>query len=146
MAKRIAALYSTSVQLSDAPINPDFIVEGAPVARAHLLVRGTFGLTRTVIWDCTAGKFNWVYDFDETCYFTEGEAIIDDGVNGPRKITPGDVAFFPKGSTANWHVENYIKKIAFCQPVMPDFAGRALGVLRFLNGLRKPAGEPKPAF
>lgn len=133
MVRRNSSFFSTDVELKEAPINRDFILEGEPQARNHVLSRGSDGLSQTIVWECTTGKFNWVYNIDETCYFIEGSAIIDDGVNGPRTLSAGDVAFFPAGSTAHWHVENYVKKVAFCQRVLPAVAARAIGVLRAMK-------------
>ena len=36
-----------------------------------------------------------------------------------RRFGPGDVIFFPAGSTATWDVESYVRKVAFCRKVLP---------------------------
>jgi uncharacterized cupin superfamily protein len=136
MSEACIRFASANVELRPAPINPSFITEGNPVARTGSLAVGSDGWAFSVVWDCTAGKFNWIYDFDETCFFLEGSAIIDDGVNGPRRICPGDVAFFPNGSTAAWHVEEYVKKVAFCHFPVAAFAQLPIKVLRKLGRKR----------
>ena len=61
-----------------------------------------------------------------------------------RTLRPGDVAFFPSGSVTLWHVETYVRKLAFCRHAMPvplGFALRAFNKLKALAGLG-PAAAP----
>jgi uncharacterized protein len=55
-----------NVDLKPSPIEPSWIIEGNPEARSHVLSTSACGNTRTIIWSCTEGKFNWYYDVDET--------------------------------------------------------------------------------
>jgi hypothetical protein len=71
------------------------------------------------MWDCTAGRFNWYYDVDETLYVIEGSVTIKDDAGLTHRVSAGDTVFFPAGSHAEWHVENYIRKIAFCRAPLP---------------------------
>jgi hypothetical protein len=131
---------STNTALAPAPINPDWIRDGKPVARNRVLQRSSDGLACTILWECTAGKFEWHYDIDETINILEGNVIVSDDKNPERRLGPGDVVFFPNGSRANWHVESYVRKIAFCQKTLPGFANFPIAVLRKLKGmLRGPA-------
>ena len=70
---------STEVSLGSSPINADWILEGNPIARNRVISRSSDSLACTIIWDCTAGKFNWVYDIDETVHILEGSVIVSDG-------------------------------------------------------------------
>jgi uncharacterized protein len=82
-----------------------------------------------MVWDCTAGKFVWTYQVDETIHFLEGSVTIT--VNGKtRKLGAGDIAFFPAGTAAFWDVETYVRKIAFCQKPMPKMFGMPLRLAR----------------
>ncbi len=45
-------------------------------------------------------------------------------------LKAGDIAFFPSGSTAHWHVENYVRKVAYCQKPVPSPLGLPLRALR----------------
>ena len=54
------------------PINPAWITDGAPVARAAVLTESADGRMRSGIWDCTAGRFEWHFAFDETVQILEG--------------------------------------------------------------------------
>ena len=65
------------------------------------------------MWDCTAGRFNWYYDGDETIYVIEGSVTVTDRGGVTRSLNAGDTAFFPAGSSAEWTVNKYVRKIAF---------------------------------
>src|ERR1700761_7613770 len=109
MSQQPAALSSvamiasaTDVALQPAPITPSWVRAGRPRANNAILSRSTDGMATTIVWDCTAGEFEWTYNIDETIYFLEGSAIISDGVSPPRRFGPGDVLFLPRGSVAYW--------------------------------------------
>jgi uncharacterized cupin superfamily protein len=125
--------FSTTTALRSAPINPDWIREGAPVARSRVLSRSEDGLGCTIVWDCTAGKFDWLYDIDETVLVLEGSVTISDGASPPKRLWPGDVAFFPAGSKAHWHVDEYVRKLAFCQRPLPRPLQTPINLLRRLK-------------
>jgi uncharacterized protein len=124
------AFSKSDVELKPSPINPEWIIEGRPVARNSILSRSADETACTIVWDCSKGKFNWYYDFDETVHFIEGSVTIDDGHGPARTLGPGDVIFFPAGSQAVWTVDNYIRKIAFCRKVLPGPVGMLVKVLR----------------
>ena len=107
------------VTLGAAGINPKWILEGNPVARNKLLSESADGTATSYIWDCTAGRFNWFYDFDETVYVIEGGVVVRDLDGGTRRLSVGDTMFFPAGARAEWTVEEYIRKIAFCRAPLP---------------------------
>jgi len=103
------------------------------------------GLATTMGWHCTAGKFNWYYDFDETVLILDGAIVLESDGMPPTRYTAGDVIFFKDGAHAKWHVEGHVKKLAFCrktQPVWLGFAVRAIGKIR---RMLMPAGGQKAA-
>ena len=120
----------SDVELKPSPINAAWILEGRPVARNSILSRSEDQTACTIVWDCSKGKFEWHYDFDETVHFIEGSVTIDDGHSPARIYGPGDVLFFPAGSKAVWTVDNYIRKVAFCRKVLPGPVGTLIKVLR----------------
>lgn len=135
-----------NVELGACPIHPDWIIEGAPAARNFVLSRSADGGASTLIWDCTAGRFNWYYDIDETVYVLEGGVTVTDDSGAAHRLGPGDTAFFPAGSHAVWHVDSYIRKVAFCRNTIPAplmFATRVLRKLARLSGL---GAKPAPAM
>ncbi|HLH49669.1 MAG TPA: cupin domain-containing protein [Roseiarcus sp.] len=136
-----SSISAHAASLAPAPINPDWILEGAPEARNAVLSRSADGTACTIMWSCTAGKFRWLYDFDETIHFLEGWVVIDDG-SGPRRLGPGDVVFFPAGTSAAWTVETYVRKLAFCRKALPAPLGAAVNMLRAMkNAMRGASGE-----
>jgi uncharacterized cupin superfamily protein len=105
----------SSIALSPAPINPDWILDGAPVARDRQLYRSNDESADTFIWDCTAGRFNWYYNVDETVFLIEGAVVVRDETGALNHLQAGSTMFFPAGSKAEWTVHRYVRKIAFCR-------------------------------
>jgi uncharacterized cupin superfamily protein len=125
------------INLDPSPIYREWILEGDPVARNIVLSSSADGTASTLIWDCTAGRFNWFYDVDETIYVIEGGVVVKDMAGGARRLSAGDTIFFPAGARAEWNVESYIRKIAFCRAPLPRplvFAKRCYRFLRRLTG------------
>lgn len=107
--------------LVSAPIPQAWILEGDPVARDRRLAGSTDQLAATFMWDCTAGRFNWFYDDDETIHVLEGSAVVEDASGARRLLQAGDTLLFPAGSRYEWTVPNYIRKIAFLHtPLSPE--------------------------
>lgn len=130
MLTKPAVFSDTAGELSPSPINPDWILEGRPLARNRILSRSADETACTIVWECSKGKFSWYYDFDETIQFLEGSVTIEDGHGPARTLGPGDVVFFPAGSHAIWTVDRYIRKIAFCRKVLPGPIGPMIKLLR----------------
>jgi uncharacterized cupin superfamily protein len=132
------------VTLKSSPINPAWILEGNPVARNAVLSRSRDTTACTIMWDCTAGQFNWHYAFDETVYILEGSVTVCSENTPPKRLEAGDVAFFPFGTMAHWHVETYVRKVAFCRRVLPRQALPVIQAVRWARGLlRRPTGAAK---
>jgi uncharacterized cupin superfamily protein len=144
--KSVIKLGVARLAMDPSPIRGDWILEGTPVARNALLSSSADGAATTYMWDCTAGRFNWFYGGDETLYVIEGSVIIKDPAGVSRRLTVGDTIFFPSGSRAEWHVEDYIRKIAFCRTPLPRpvvLVKRSLKLLRRLVGVN---GNSSPSF
>ena len=128
---------SAADDLSPAPIDPSWIQEGNPVARIKFMSGSSDGMANTYIWDCTAGRFNWFYDIDETVYLIEGSVIIKDHAGGVSQVKAGETIFFPTGSSAEWTVPNYVRKFAILRAPLPrqvQFAKRVYHFLKRLAG------------
>jgi uncharacterized cupin superfamily protein len=131
-----------STDLSPHPIAKDWILEGNPVARNKLLWLSQDKTTATWIWDCTAGRFNWFYDIDETVHVIEGSVTVRDHHGGTRTLMSGDIAFFPLGSSAEWTVDKYVRKFAVLrQPPSPP----AMLVQRVLDKINRMTRSTKTA-
>ncbi len=134
-AKSVIKLGVEQVDLNPSPIRPDWVLEGNPIARNRLISSSADGTASTVIWDCTAGRFNWFYDIDETIYVIKGGVVVKDSAGIARRLSAGDTIFFPAGARAEWHVEDYIRKIAFCRIPLPRSVAFARRGYRFLKRL-----------
>src|SRR6201996_4008542 len=93
---------ATKDKLITNPIRPEWILEGQPLARIELLSSSSDGTASTYFWDCTAGRFNWFYSFDETLYILEGSVVLKFPDGTKRSLAAGDTIFFPTGSQAEW--------------------------------------------
>lgn len=101
------------VALEAAPINPDWIVSGAPIARAGLHSESLDGRTSTNIWECSAGSFWWTFHDEETVFILDGAVRVTSETGDTRLLKAGDIAFFAGGSRALWDIEKHVRKIAF---------------------------------
>jgi uncharacterized cupin superfamily protein len=128
------------------PIEPSWILEGAPVARIQLLSESADGTASTWFWDCTAGRFNWFYSFDETLHILEGGFGLKDLLSGAtRRVTAGDVVYFPQGARAEWTVDRYVRTLAFCRTALPGYLITARNVARRVKGaVRGRSGRTAP--
>ena len=130
-----------TVDLAPRPIEPSWIIEGNPVAQCSVLSKSADGLASTMVWQCSEGKFNWYYDFDETILILEGSIVLESDTLRPTRYGPGDVIFFKDGAHARWHVEGHVRKLAFCRKTQPVLVGLALRVLSKLKRMLLPSGK-----
>jgi uncharacterized protein len=130
-----------AVDLHPAPIEPSWVIDGDPQARARQLYKSLDRQLWTVVWECTEGRFNWHYSVDETILILEGSIVLESDVLPPTRYSAGDTILFRKGAHARWHVEGYVKKLAVFHRVLPTpiaLIVRSLGVLMraFTSGNR----------
>ena len=128
MSRALIETGNVAVTLTPRPIEPSWITEGNPVAQWHVLSRSADGLATTMVWECSEGRFNWYYDFDETILILEGSIVLESDGMPPTRYTAGDVIFFKDGAHAKWHVEGRVRKLAFCRKTQPVWLGFALRV------------------
>jgi hypothetical protein len=145
MSRALIEIARTAVDLTPRPIEPSWIIEGKPDATWCVLSQSADGLASTMVWHCTAGKFNWYYDFDETILILEGGIVLESDTMPPTRYGPGDVIFFKDGAHARWHIESHVKKLAFCRKTQPVWLGFALRVFLKLKKMFLPAGNRQPA-
>ena len=100
---------ATTADLEPAAVTPDWVLNGMPETRSKKLARSHDRTSHVMVWDCTAGHFNWYYDKDETLVVISGEAFITNEKGEERQLGPGDVVFFPAGTSSTWRVPCYIK-------------------------------------
>jgi uncharacterized cupin superfamily protein len=133
MSPSLIETANLAVDLSPAPIEPSWIIEGNPTATSCTVARSSDGLGSTIVWHCTEGKFNWYYDFDETILILEGAITLESEGLPAKRYGPGDVIFFRDGAYAKWHVHGHVKKLAFCLKTQPYVLGLAVRVINKLK-------------
>lgn len=123
------------MDLDPSPIEPSWIIEGNPEAHSRLLSTSACDTAKTVIWSCTEGKFNWYYDLDETVVILEGSIVLESEGMSPTRYGVGDVIVFRRGARAKWHVEGYVRKVAFLRLPNPFPLGIVIRVVNRLKSL-----------
>ena len=136
---------NVAVNLTPRPIEPSWIIEGNPLAQSSVLSQSADGLASTIVWQCSAGKFNWYYDFDETILILEGAIVLENDTMPPTRYGPGDVIFFKDGAHAKWHIEDHVRKLAFCRKTHPVLLAFAFRVLSKIMRTLMPSGKRQPA-
>jgi hypothetical protein len=133
------------VNLTPKPIVPSWIIEGNPVAQWCVLSKSADGLASTMVWECSEGKFNWYYDFDETVLILEGSIVLENDTMRPTRYVAGDVIFFKNGAHARWHVEGRVRKLAFCRTTQPFLLGFALRAINKIKRTLMPSAKRQSA-
>ena len=108
---KIQVASRTTNDLPDMPIEPSWILEGAPRARGRVLVQSADRLVSSGLWDCTAGRFQWTFAWDEFVHILEGEVTISQEGGMTVTLKTGDVAHFPLGLKTEWLVPSYVRKV-----------------------------------
>ena len=139
VGSRVLRVSRGEVQLEDHPINPDWVLEGAPWARISEWGESADGTTSHWTWDCTAGRFRWYYEVDETIVITEGSATLQVDGEPPVALGVGDAAYCPAGHWVTWTVESYVRKQAVVRVPVPRTMRYAVnGFGRRMHRLRRP--------
>lgn len=70
----------------------------------------SLGIDNWGTWTCEVSKFDWEYANRETCYFYEGEVIVE--TDGEKvEMGAGDLVVFPKGLKCVWDVKKPVRKV-----------------------------------
>ena len=102
------------------------------MTRTWSVVRSHDRTSDIVVWECTAGRFECRYSVDEVVMVVSGEAFIT-GENGEeRRLGPGDLGFFPAGTSCVWRVPESVRKIAVLRETMWRPLGLGLKVCKRL--------------
>jgi hypothetical protein len=92
-----------------------------------------------MLWECTAGRFNWHYTDDETVVVMSGEVFISTPDGEERRLGQSDMAFFPAGASCTWRITDRIRKVAVIRKALPlplAFGVRAWDKVLRATGLR----------
>jgi len=145
MSRSLIETGNLVVNLTPRPIEPSWIIEGNPVAQSCVLSESADGLASTIVWECSEGKFNWYYDFDETILILEGSIVLENDNMPPTRYVAGDYIFFRDGAHARWHVEGRVRKLAFCRKTQPVLLGFALRAFSKIKRTLLPSGKRQAA-
>lgn len=143
MSKEIVTATPATFELGPqtVPILPSWILSGTPVTRSKNVVRSHDWTSNIVVWECTAGSFNWRYCKDEVVIVISGEAFITNEKGEERRLGQGDLAFFPAGSSSTWRVPEGVRKIAVLRETMWRPLGFGLKVWKKLLRMAGIGGE-----
>jgi uncharacterized cupin superfamily protein len=137
MPREIVIAKPTAFELSveEMPISPNSVLSGAPTSRIKSVVRSRDWTSQVVVWECTGGTFKWRYRQDEVVVIVSGEVFITTEEGQERRLGPGDLAFFPAGSSSTWRVPERVRKVAVIRETMWWPLGLGLKVLKKLVNL-----------
>jgi uncharacterized cupin superfamily protein len=80
----VAFAAPADVELAPNPINPGWIIEGNPQARAKRLAESADGTSSVMAWSCTPGRFEWHYAVENRAhYFRRGAGHRPERQNPP---------------------------------------------------------------
>ncbi len=128
MDKSVLMVDPATVELEPEPIPESWILSGTPKASSKTMARSHDWTSHTVVWECTAGRFQWHYATDESILVVSGEAFMLEEDGGERRIGPGDLGFFPAGTSCTWRVKDRIRKVAVLREPLWRPLGLALKV------------------
>jgi uncharacterized protein len=110
---------ATAPSLAPAPFPRAWVRQGNPTASATRLWKSDDGTATTLVWECTAGTFEWHYREEETVHILEGEVHVSIAGGNSFRLGPGDTALFRAGAHAVWTVKDRVRKVAICRLAMP---------------------------
>src|SRR5690242_10281841 len=89
-SKRILTATPNNLDLSGdvVPILPLAVLSGSPVTRTKQVLRSRDWTSNIVVWECTAGTFNWHYCRDEFGIITSGEVFVTTYSGEERRLGP----------------------------------------------------------
>ena len=132
--------------LLPAPIPPEWVIDGAPVARMAEIARSVDGTSTTAHWDCTAGTFRWYFGIEEVVQVLEGEVEVTDDAGKATVLRAGDVAVMPANRWMVWRVDRYVRKVAHCRYPVPRTLGRVLRKLQTWRNRLVLRGDAAPGW
>jgi uncharacterized cupin superfamily protein len=120
----IVMLTPGTVELEPEPFHPGWVVSGSPQARCKKVARSHDRTSHIVVWDCTPGSFKWHYGMDEAIVIISGEAFMINDKGEERRFGPGDLGFFPAGTSCTWRITQPLRKVG----ILKESMGRPLGL------------------
>lgn len=110
---------------SPTPLHPAQILEGTPETHTTDVYQSSDGKLFVAYWSASAGRFTWDYtDINEVITVVEGEAFVKTSDQVVHHLKPGTTLVFGEGEFAEWHVPNYVRKLAVVQSSRRPFLRR----------------------
>ena len=143
MSRSIVLVPAGTSTLKPAPIPSDWILNGTPDTRNKEITKSADRTATVIDWSCSAGQFTWNYADDEILVVVSGEAFITDEHGKEHRLGPGDMGFFPAGTSCTWRITNHVRKFAMVRTTLPGPIVFALRVWKRLKRLvSAPAASP----
>ena len=99
-----------NTELASWPLPGDWILEGTPEATGAVLSRSDDSRIIRGVWQCTPGRFNWMFSYDETLVVVSGRATVELDTGEQVELEPGVMAFFGRGHDSTWVVHETLRK------------------------------------
>ena len=125
MSQSIVTGEPATVEFDLMPINPDWVLEGAPRARAKVLASSEDGTIWIMAWDCSAGRFRRPLR-TKSSISSRAKRLSPTSADKSSVSVP---AIWPS-STSTWHVPVHVRKLAVLHHAMPVSLSLALRALR----------------
>ena len=123
--------------MEPADLPADWILEGSPSPRMRMMTCSQDFTLMSGIWHCSAGRFYFHYNSDETVHLISGGVTVT--VDGhSERLGPGSSAFFPRGIVALWEVDDHVHKY-FVQRTPGRVHRVVRGMSRLLPGIGQAA-------
>ena len=146
MSKSIVRVAPASVGLEPCGISADWILSGTPTAWNKEVARSYDRISQIVVWECTEGHFKWHYNKDESVIVVSGEAFLVNDNGQELRFGPGDVGFFPAGTTCTWRVPGRFRKVAVMREPMWRSLGFAVKAWNRLLSIAGVSRKPRLTF
>lgn len=111
MAEPSIKMHAPTEELEAMPFKPEQILEGHPVPNGNVIWRRGETKSRNGIWEHGPGKSDYHQTPEEVSAFVflSGAATVTPEGYDPIEVGPGDVVFFPEGTTTVWDVRETIR-------------------------------------
>ena len=144
MSALILSATLANVRLEPGSIPSEWLLSGQPETRSKLLGRTQDRLAYIMLWECGAVSYKWHYNNDEAYIVLSGEGFMTDEKGVEHRFGPGDVAFFPAGTSATWRHPDHFRKVAVLKDsVWPPLA---FGLKAWTKVFRKLGFAAKSVF
>ncbi len=138
----VEAVQAIELKNEFQPLDPSLVTEGQPGSRSKTLSVSRDRLSDVMLWECTAGQFNWHFVRDEVIFALSGKAYIIEADGSERCMAAGDVIFFPAGTSCSFRVDDHFRKVAVLRETMTRHEGYILKSLEKDGPDRVPFSPP----